>query len=42
MRELSKETHIDNGTSCATCREMRREAKRIAVHMKLFSTGPDM
>ena len=25
MRALSTETNTDNGTSCATCREMRRE-----------------
>ena len=27
MRALSKDINIDNGTSCATCREMRRENK---------------
>ena len=43
MRALSTETNTDNVTGCATCREMRREKTRlIAVHMKLFSTSPDL
>ena len=42
MRALSTETDNDNGASCATCREVRRETKRTAVHMKLFTMSPDL
>ena len=42
MRALSTKANADNGTSYATCREVHRETTRIAVHMKVFSTGPDL
>ena len=42
MRAQSTETNTDNGTSCATCRDVRRVTKLVAVHVKLFSTGLDL
>ena len=39
MRALSSETNT--GKLC-NVQEMRRETKRTAVHMKLFSTSPDL
>ena len=38
-RALLWKTNTDNWTSCAACRETRRNARLIAVHMKLFFTG---
>ena len=35
-------TNTHNGTSCATCTEVRRNTRRIAVHIELHSTGHDL
>ena len=34
-------THTDNGTSCATCREVRRNTRRIAARRKTCEFGVD-
>ena len=36
MRALATETNTDSGTSCATCREMRREKQDERSHEDLL------